>query len=201
MVTIVIIKKLSRVNLSMTASLPKTLVTTYMSLAAEDFRPSFVNDDRVSIDQVYAADVRYYRFMYYTVGEKWNWTDRLLLDDSEIAAIMQDPDMAMFVLYFNGAPAGYIELARHEDDSVEIVYFGLRQEYWGHGLGKHLLSFGVVQAFEGDADRVILNTCNLDGPHALKNYQRRGFRIERVVESPMPDKEHIKLNARQKGMY
>ena len=183
-----------------TTTLPDTLITTYMSLTSDDFRPAFIVDDRLSIEQLHTADVRYYRFMYNTVGEKWNWTDRLLLDDSEISAIMEDPNMAMFVLYFNGAPAGYVELARRDGEAVEIVYFGLREEYWGHGLGKHLLSFGVTQAFSSGAEKVTLNTCNLDGPYALKNYQKRGFRIDRVTEDPMPDKEYIKLTAQQKGM-
>ena len=57
---------------------------------------------------------------------------------------------------------------------------------WGAGLGKHLLSYGVARAWEMDAKRVWLHTCNLDGPHALANYQKRGFRIFKVVEEPMP---------------
>ena len=36
------------------------------------------------------------------------------------------------------------------------------------------------------AQRVWLHTCNLDGPHALANYQKRGFRIYDVVEEPCP---------------
>lgn len=183
-------------------SLPDTLVTTYLSLNPEDFKASFIFDDRMKIEQLHAPDVRYYRFMYNTVGEKWNWTDRLLLDDDELAAIMEDPHMTMFVLYFNGAPAGYVELAEREVGVFEIVYFGLREEYWGMGLGKHLLSFGVAYAFEeAGAYKVILNTCNLDGPYALKNYQKRGFKVDYVTEQPMPDKEYIKLTAQQKGMY
>ena len=35
--------------------------------------------------------------------------------------------------------------------------------------------------------RVWLHTCNLDGPHALSNYQKRGFRIYEVIEEPMPE--------------
>lgn len=183
-------------------TLPETLVTTYMSVYPEDFRTSFITDERMKIEQLYAPDVRYYRFMYNTVGEKWNWTDRLLLEDDELTAILEDPGMTMFVLYFNGAPAGYVELAERETGVVEIVYFGLREEYWGMGLGKHLLSFGVTYAFEeAGAYKVILNTCNLDGPYALKNYKKRGFKVDYVTEKPMPDKEYIKLTAQQKGMY
>jgi len=182
-------------------SLPSTLITHYLRREPEDFRSSFIQDDRMHITQLHAADVRYYRFMYNTVGEKWNWTDRLLLEDSAIRKILEDPCLSVFVLYYDGAPAGYVELADRGDNETEIVYFGLREPFWGRGLGKHLLSFGVMTAFESGADTVILNTCNLDGPHALKNYQKRGFKVYDVTERPMPDKEYIKLTAQQKGMY
>ena len=33
--------------------------------------------------------------------------------------------MTLHVLYVENAPAGYYELRRHEDGSVEIAYFGL----------------------------------------------------------------------------
>lgn len=182
-------------------ALPDRLIISYMRLLPEDFIPSYVVDDRMAVEQLHAPDVRYYRFMYYTVGERWNWTDRLLLDDDEIRMILEDPLMQMFVLYFNGAPAGYVELADRGAGATEIVYFGLREEYWGMGFGKHLLTYGVDVAFDAGASEVILNTCNLDGPYALKNYEKRGFQVYHVTEQPMPDKEYIKLTARQRGVY
>ncbi len=182
-------------------TLPDVLITSYLRVYPEEFKPAFVTDDRMRVAPLHAPDVRYYRFMYNTVGEKWNWTDRLLLEDSEIRAILSDPCLTIFVLYFNGAPAGYIELAERGGGATEVVYFGLREAYWGKGLGKHLLSFGVSHAFDSGASEVILNTCNLDGPHALKNYQKRGFHVYDVTRKPMPDKEYVKLTAQQKGMY
>ena len=59
---------------------------------------------------------------------------------------------------WQAAPAGYFELKRCEDDSVEVAYFGLLPEYLGRGWGKHL------------------HTCTLDHPAALPNYMQRGFR-------------------------
>ncbi|MEM6526924.1 MAG: GNAT family N-acetyltransferase [Chloroflexota bacterium] len=182
-------------------TLPPVLITMYLRLYPEDFKPAYVTDDRMSIEQLVVSDVRYYRFMYYTVGAKWNWTDRLLLEDNEIRAILDEPGTSMYVLYFEGAPAGYIELAARDEEATEIVYFGLREEYWGMGLGKHLLSSGVEQAFADGASQVILNTCNLDGPHALENYQKRGFHVYDETQKPMPDKEYIKLTAQQQGVY
>lgn len=181
-------------------TLPAILVTTYLEMYPEHFRPSFIQDDRMNIELLNAPDVRYYRFMYSSVGEQWNWTDRLLLSDEEIRRVLTDPQMSMYVLYYDGAPAGYVELKRHTSDMTEIVYFGLRTPYWGRGLGKHLLSFGCAQAFEDGAEHVTVNTCNLDGPYAVDNYKKRGFRVCDVTEKPMPDKEFIKLTAKQRGL-
>ena len=56
-----------------------------------------------------------------------------------------------------------------------FVYFGLMPPFQGRGLGKHLLSAGVVHAYDDGAQRIWLHTCTLDGPYALANYQARGF--------------------------
>ena len=89
------------------------------------------------------------------------------------------------MLYVDGVPAGYVELLREGSDT-EIAYFGLRPAFIGQGLGKHLLSYGIERAWNDGAARVWLHTCNLDGPHALSNYQKRGFSIYKVNEEPMP---------------
>jgi GNAT superfamily N-acetyltransferase len=78
-------------------------------------------------------------------------------------------------MYFEGSPAGYFELEKHDDGSIEIAYFGLLQEFLGRGLGKHLLSVAVEQAWSDGANRVWLHTCTLDDPAAMPNYIKRGF--------------------------
>jgi hypothetical protein len=77
-----------------------------------------------------------------------------------------------------------------EDDSVEIAYFGLAPDAIGQGLGKHLLSYAVLDAWGMKPKRVWLHTCTLDHPAALPNYLARGFvpyRTEtyRVDSKPM----------------
>ncbi len=72
-----------------------------------------------------------------------------------------------------------------------MAYFGIMSAFQGRGLGKHLLSAGVVRAFEDGARWVWLHTCTLDGPHALSNYQARGFRAYRTetYEQALPAPE------------
>ncbi len=164
-----------------------TLITKYLEMTSRaDFAPAFVRARDIEIVRMEMPDLGFYKFLYQSVGEEWAWRDRLQMSNAELRRILTSPDTQVHILYVSGSPAGYVELFRHADASVEIAYFGLRSDYMGRGLGKHLLSYGVDQAWQMGARRVWLHTCNLDGPHALANYQKRGFRIYDVVEEPMP---------------
>ena len=101
--------------------------------------------------------------------------DRLSWTDEQIRARLEDPAVSLHVLTVSESPAGYFELERHGDGSVEIAYFGLLPEFLGRGLGKHLLTEAVQQAWGLGASRVWVHTCTLDGPAALPNYLARGF--------------------------
>ena len=119
-----------------------------------------------------------YRQCYRTVGAAYRWRDRWDWTDEEIRAHLADPDITFHVATRAGALAGYYELRRvTDDDSVEVAYFGLVPEVLGRGLGKHLLSCAVRDAWalRPAPGRVWLHTCTLDHPHALPNYVARGF--------------------------
>ena len=164
------------------------LLTTYLQMTSlSDFAPAFVHASDIEIVKMEMPDLGFYKFLYQSVGGEWAWRDRLQMSNTELRQVLTSPNTQVHVMYVSGSPAGYVELYRHEDSAVEIAYFGLRSDYMGRGLGKHLLSYGVARAWEMDAARVWLHTCNLDGPHALSNYQKRGFRIYKVVEEPMPE--------------
>ena len=173
--------------MALVAEKAATLITTYLEMASEaDFAPAFIRASDIEIVTMEMPDLGFYKFLYQSVGEEWAWRDRLTMPNSELRRILTSPNTQVQVMYVSGSPAGYVELFRHDDDSVEIAYFGLRRSYMGRGLGKHLLSHGVARAWEMGAERVWLHTCNLDGPHALSNYQKRGFQIFKVIEEPMP---------------
>lgn len=161
-----------------------TLLTTYLHMTRRtQFRPAYISDSHFHIEQMETPDVRFYRFLYNAVGEMWCWRERDLLSDEQLQAILTKAEV--YVLYANGIPAGYVEIAP-QGDATEIAYFGLRPQFHGRGLGKHLLSHGVAQAWAGGAKRVWVHTCNLDGPHALDNYLKRGFTIYDVHRETMP---------------
>ena len=141
-----------------------------------------------------AADVRretcsaaLYRSLYGTVGRAYNWYERNDWTDDELTRHLAQPHVAVWILRVGGQAAGYFELARHDDDAVEIVYFGLAPSYVGRGLGKYLLTRAVEEAWKFGAARVWLHTCTQDHPSALPNYLARGFTPFRTETYVAPD--------------
>ena len=89
---------------------------------------------------------------------------------------MATPGSILITEYTRKLVEGYFELKAHEDDSIEIAYFGLLPEFIGRGWGKYLLTRAVQSAWQLGPRRVWLHTCTLDHPAALPNYLKRGFR-------------------------
>ena len=103
--------------------------------------------------------------------------------------MLASPDIAVWECCVGDESAGYFELARQPDGSVEIAYFGLIPLYIGRGLGGAMLTKAASEAWSVGANRVWLHTCTLDSPRALPNYKARGFsefRVERFV-AQLPD--------------
>jgi GNAT superfamily N-acetyltransferase len=173
------------------AQVPDMLVTTYLHMThPTDFVPSYVDDPDIKIIQMNKADVTFYRFLYSEVGRDYRWRDRLVITEHELREAITRPGVSIYVMYVQGVPAGYVELAQ-TGDSTEVAYFGLRPEFHGNGYGKHLLSYGIECAWADGAKLVWVHTCNLDGPHALNNYLKRGFKVYEVHEVPMPKRYSV----------
>ncbi len=125
------------------------------------------------------------RFLYAAVGADVSWTDRLGWPAERWRGYLDRPGMETWVAYERGTPAGFIELDPGSRTEVEIAYFGLLPDFRGRRIGGHLLSEGTARAWDLAARwpgraatrRVWVHTCSLDGPHAMANYRRRGFRL------------------------
>lgn len=146
-------------------------------------------DPRYRIERPEPCPIELYRKLYERVGEPHHWRDRLAWSDAELRAYLVQCEIGVWILFWHSEAAGYFELRRHEDQSVEIVYFGLRPEFVGKGLGKPLLTRAVDEAWRAGAKRVWLHTCTLDSPHALPNYLARGFREfkREIYQADIPD--------------
>jgi len=83
-------------------------------------------------------------------------------------------------------PAGLLAVVSHPGGDSEIDMFGLVPEFVGRGFGGHILTLAVRLAWAVDPvdattiRRVWLHTSTLDHPHALANYEARGFRVFRT---------------------
>ena len=115
--------------------------------------------------------------LYKAVGGDWRWSDRLPWGRKEWSDYVLRPDVETWTLLVEETMAGYAEFIVHDDNSVEIAQFGLVPDFIGQGLGGHMLTLAVEQAWRKRPSRVWLHTSNFDHPHALENYQARGFRI------------------------
>ncbi|MFH8683279.1 GNAT family N-acetyltransferase [Streptomyces lydicus] len=135
------------------------------------------------------------RFLYTAVGGDVTWTDRLTWPYAQWAEHLGRPGVETWVAYERGTPAGFIELAAGPDGSVEIVYFGLVPAFRGRRIGGHLLAYGTERAWDlaerwpghPTTKRVWVHTCSKDGPHAMDNYRRRGFRVYDTAVTEEPD--------------
>ncbi|MFI0976690.1 GNAT family N-acetyltransferase [Streptomyces sp. NPDC021093] len=135
------------------------------------------------------------RFLYTAVGGDIRWTDRLPWTYEQWRQAVDRPGVETWVAYENGTPAGYVELEAQDGGVVEIVYFGLIPAFRGRRIGGHLLSYGIQRAWDlaerhpgrDVTKRVWLHTCSKDGPHAMANYERRGFRLFDTKVEQEPD--------------
>ncbi len=153
------------------------VVRTYFEMTAPtQLVPAESPDPRARVERMAECPASFYRYLYAEVGRRYHWRDRLGWSDERIRAHLADPGVSVFLLTVAGAPAGYFELCRRENDSVELAYLGLLPEFMGRGLGKHLLTVAVREAWSQAASRVWLHTCSLDDPAAVPNYTSRGFR-------------------------
>ena len=120
------------------------------------------------------VDVNEYRKIYYAVGEKHFWLDRMVMPDEELYEKINAPNIDIFLFYVNKDVAGYIEFVR-EEKFVEMLYFGLLPGFIGKGYGKYFLQWVIAKAWSYKPEWIQLNTCTLDHPNALGTYKKAGF--------------------------
>ena len=157
--------------------MPTISVTrTYLEMRSPDaLRSYYAGDAKLRFPRGRACATSFFRYLYREVGRAHHWVDRLAWSDEQVQARLDNANVTLWVMYVDGAPAGYAELERHPDGSIEIVYFGLLPEFTRRGLGKLMLTAAAERAWEQGTSRVWLHTCTLDDPAALPNYVKRGF--------------------------
>jgi len=153
------------------------VVRTYLELSkpGQLRAPARAAGDDVRFVQHLPCDVALYRRLYHDVGDRWHWHDRNAWSDERLAAHLASPNVTVWECLVGIESAGYFELQRHDDGSVEIAYFGLIERFAGRGIGGAMLARAAREAWAFGGNRVWLHTCTLDSPAALPNYKARGF--------------------------
>jgi GNAT superfamily N-acetyltransferase len=170
---------------------PVAVVRTYLEMASPVGQTGRAALPAGFLVRQEACEAGLYRELYQRVGTDYHWRDRLAWTDDQLREHLASPSIAVWVLREGTAPRGFFELARHDDASVEIAYFGLMPGQLGRGLGHALLTWAVAEAWtmQPAPTRVWLHTCTLDHPAALANYLGRGFQVTRSehYEVDLPD--------------
>ena len=143
--------------------------------------------------------LHFYRYLYWRVGKRWHWQKRMRMSDAELTAVLRDPRNSVTVLYMNGAPAGFYELFKGDDEITELSYFGLQEEAIGAGVGKWFLLQALYAAWQDNPQKITVTTNTLDHPRALQLYQMMGFSPVSTYEAwvqPLTDSELLQIAKR-----
>lgn len=154
----------------------ETTITRLEMLEAPSFKQNKIMPPLdCALLRVDKSPLHFYRYIYNQVGMKHYWMSRKKLNDEELAEIIHDPQVEIYILYQNGAPAGFAEMDFRKPKIGDIVFLGLMEEKIGMGLGSFLLNEMIKTAWDRDIKKLIIETCTLDHPRALMLYQRFGF--------------------------
>lgn len=153
---------------------------TYLELAPPHaVRRARTPAPRPALEERRPISAEEYLALYTLVGDRWHWHDRLAWPPGVLQSHLDAPGVHVWVATLHDDVVGYFELMEIPGGGVEIKYFGLAPAWIGRGLGGWLLTRAVEIAADVGAERVVLDTCTLDGPHALANYLARGFIVVR----------------------
>lgn len=119
--------------------------------------------------------LHFYRYLYDVVGRDYVWVNRKRFSDEDLAHVVHDNRVEIYVLNSGGVPAGFVELDFREAGTGELAYMGLVPEFVGQGLGEYLLAQAIEIAWLQPISRLKVQTCTMDHPRALGLYQRMGF--------------------------
>ncbi|MCB1346888.1 MAG: hypothetical protein H6900_04715 [Rhodobacter sp.] len=114
--------------------------------------------------------------LYDAVGRDYAWTDMHAEPTEAVRDWVQHADVALYTLMGKGWPQGFFLLDWRQAGTCDLAYFGLVPEAVGQGLGSFLLKTAILTGWDRPGTHLMtVNTCTLDHPRALAQYQRMGF--------------------------
>lgn len=171
-------------------STPRNVVITHLEMFSPPHETPAKVPAGVGVARAEYATPELVRWLYSVVGGPYRWYERLGWSREDWHDELCDAGSEIWLLTFGGTPAGYCQLHAEINakgsTETEILYFGLMNWAQGQGFGKVFLQQMLQHAWDLDArhplppvSRVWVHTCDLDGEHALDNYQGRGLVVSK----------------------
>jgi GNAT superfamily N-acetyltransferase len=161
-------------------------VVTYLEMRED---PGIeVPPSTLALQRIADPSPRRYRDLFRLVGAPWLWFSRLVMDDSQLDAIILHPQVELYVVQDgNARDVGMLELDFREAGECELAFVGLVPDLAGLGHGRWLLAESVSRAWRDGVSRIHVHTCSLDHPAALGAYRRAGFTPYKRAIERFPD--------------
>src|ERR1700682_2834391 len=92
---------------------------TYLQMESRaELRPAKSDAPALRVDRAMHCPPSFFAYLYREVGRIYQWVDRLEWSDEETSAHLSRPGVTVWIMYYEGSPAGYFELQRHSDGST-----------------------------------------------------------------------------------
>jgi GNAT superfamily N-acetyltransferase len=140
----------------------------------------------IELKPVGSAETPMIRSTYKRIGAPLGWIGRMAWSDQQWEHELARPSVRTWLARVDEKVAGFLELEADPEGNAGIVIFGLLPEFLGKGFGGTFLTYATRQAWQmvspsgAPTTRVWVQTSSRDHPHALPNYEKRGFRTFRT---------------------
>ena len=186
-------------NHDLPIAVPKD-VTVY-DLIMQEAPDDFATDSlKVALQESYQSvnvslaqnmPLHFYRYLYWIVGEQYNWWQKRLWNDRLIeAGVTQNDDVGVYVLHVDNVPAGFAQLSIINAEigrSINIDLFGLMPEYNDNNLEQYLMLYILEEAWNLEPIMLSVTTTSLENPRLLPMYQSLGFEVSNEKIVPVDD--------------
>ncbi|MDK3074039.1 GNAT family N-acetyltransferase [Sedimentitalea sp. JM2-8] len=151
-------------------------VVTHLEMTAQAAPRPVPEPESITLDRVATPDLDWYRDLFQRVGgQDWLWFSRLNMNDAELSAILNAPEVELYALMAGDHSAGLVELDFRDRDTCELAFFGVTPDLIGAGAGRFMMNHAIARAWSRPIRRFTVHTCTLDSPAALPFYRRSGF--------------------------
>jgi GNAT superfamily N-acetyltransferase len=166
--------------------MPEEIITSLEMTAPNQLIPGRPPPAPLTLREVGPSTVPEAGAMWKRIGAPYGWTGRSEWSERQWANELTRPGVRAWIAMVEDEVAGLVEIEAQPNGDVGINYFGLVPEFIGRGFGGALLTMATELAWRMSAPngeparRVWLQTSSRDHPHALPNYEARGFRVFRT---------------------